>query len=728
MRSVPDLALACALLFLSVPLVGADAPPDIPDPFGLGPRLALLDVLHTKYGVETKTDATYDELVALYWQTVRKQAAPAGDKLDDNSQNADEAAQTRDRIARLRAVLRDEFHDVMPDGTSEDALAAELHRLRDARQQDAIEKADAEAKAEARPDPQPGEDAGDAPAAAAPPPAAAGAAAADAPPATTVVTYITDISTKLKAIPQHPPTTWPNNMGEISDERLDGLTFHPLARGVSNGISVPVEKYVCPPPAGVEYWCTFFDQPTPSTYIIRWHRLFWCEEEGGYEAGQPAELVWQREDQLYQVIINRLLDGLGSNLRGSAWFNRVRDLGTVDPTDQTLGTLAHNAAAEFGFRAEDFLRLAANDSALRKQDAALTAAATQFENAQIRAIDHPGTDTSQVEADRAVCIALTPPLVPLHLERRAVLDQLMAGFLAAHANMPATPAAVPVAKEPATADAATASKAWHEKVAQELRMIQDMPLEPSLDWPVAVGGKAPVQVDPATSDGHEYRIHDDAGDTFSASLPPFQTGVTVFQRQVLDQVQSNCFWVQLNHVAETGRWNWRPPFDEIWEFEDSAFRGMLTDLLFGPGNNRANADAHWMMVYNLSRNSRYGGAEPGIEPLKTMTTDERFVKQCHDTAVLDGCPDLIAQMESIEFGYRLGLDDIGGKAYAAVDAAAGVNGDLASAIAEGQAFARTTMPLHHDLRALIDQMAKSFGPPEHPVDYRSSTFKRFGEK
>ncbi len=98
-----------------------EAPPDIPDPFGLGERLALIDHLRDTMQVQVPDDATYEQLVALYWasQTVRPPTA--------------EEALTRDRVQRLRAQLADEFRVETAAEASEDDLVAQLALAREGR-------------------------------------------------------------------------------------------------------------------------------------------------------------------------------------------------------------------------------------------------------------------------------------------------------------------------------------------------------------------------------------------------------------------------------------------------------------------------------------------------------------------------------------------------------------------------------------------------------------------
>jgi len=98
-----------------------EAPPDIPDPFGLGERLALIDHLRDALQVAVPDDATYEQLVALYWAS-RRDAAPSA-----------EEALTRDRVQRLRGQLADEFGIQAEADAGEDALVARLALAREGR-------------------------------------------------------------------------------------------------------------------------------------------------------------------------------------------------------------------------------------------------------------------------------------------------------------------------------------------------------------------------------------------------------------------------------------------------------------------------------------------------------------------------------------------------------------------------------------------------------------------
>ena len=97
----PIVRLLIALLCLGC-LFAADPPP-VPDPLGLGERLALIDHLQQAYGLHPAPGATLAELRTQYaaeWG--RRQAAPA-DTIGGDSQ-AEQTAQA-DRERRLRARI-----------------------------------------------------------------------------------------------------------------------------------------------------------------------------------------------------------------------------------------------------------------------------------------------------------------------------------------------------------------------------------------------------------------------------------------------------------------------------------------------------------------------------------------------------------------------------------------------------------------------------------------------
>jgi len=126
--------LRTGLLVVLAVLVSAGEPPlpkpDIPDPIGLGERLALIDHLRG-LGATVPAGATYEELVALYWQ---RQAAVRPAVADDD-------ALTTDRRRRLRAELKERHGIVAAEDANEDELRASLVQAREGRARAGLEQA-----------------------------------------------------------------------------------------------------------------------------------------------------------------------------------------------------------------------------------------------------------------------------------------------------------------------------------------------------------------------------------------------------------------------------------------------------------------------------------------------------------------------------------------------------------------------------------------------------------
>lgn len=126
--------LAAALCLAA--LAATAEPPPVPDPIGLGERLALIDHLHEAYGQKPPAGATLEELRALYaaqWQARNQPAAAAatgpvdtiGDEIPDTGR--------AEREARLRRRILDR-HGVEADpGADETALLRQLQALDAAR-------------------------------------------------------------------------------------------------------------------------------------------------------------------------------------------------------------------------------------------------------------------------------------------------------------------------------------------------------------------------------------------------------------------------------------------------------------------------------------------------------------------------------------------------------------------------------------------------------------------
>jgi chromosome segregation ATPase len=121
-----SLARTCILLsFLFTVAITAESlpKPEIPDPFGLGERLALIDHLRETMGVTPPQDATLEQLIALYW----KHKKPSETKL-----NHDDAL-ALDRIRRMRQELQDKFSITAEADADEAKLSQLLNEARSAK-------------------------------------------------------------------------------------------------------------------------------------------------------------------------------------------------------------------------------------------------------------------------------------------------------------------------------------------------------------------------------------------------------------------------------------------------------------------------------------------------------------------------------------------------------------------------------------------------------------------
>jgi hypothetical protein len=164
------------LLVCLAGLLPAVEPPPVPDPIGLGERLALIDHLHEAYGIRVAPGATLEDLRARYAAAWSARQAP----VDDGA--AERCRRLRERIATRHGVEAETPAD-------EAGLRAQLARLdaeRAERDRAAIAALVAADAAAPRIDP-PVETASDAPpaapAAAAPAAPAAAATPAEAPAA-----------------------------------------------------------------------------------------------------------------------------------------------------------------------------------------------------------------------------------------------------------------------------------------------------------------------------------------------------------------------------------------------------------------------------------------------------------------------------------------------------------------------------------------------------------------
>lgn len=107
------------LLLACLALPAADPPP-VPDPLGLGERLALIDLLQETYGIHPATGETLEQLQARYAAAWSKARTP----------EQREAAELHERMQRLRRHISEGFGQVADPLLDEAGLIALLRGLK----------------------------------------------------------------------------------------------------------------------------------------------------------------------------------------------------------------------------------------------------------------------------------------------------------------------------------------------------------------------------------------------------------------------------------------------------------------------------------------------------------------------------------------------------------------------------------------------------------------------
>ena len=141
MRSQPFLALFFFQCLFQLAVAAEElVKPNVPDPFGLGERLALVDHLRDTCRLNPPPDATYEQLVAMYWTFYHQER-------ETMSANATDQALAADRIRRLRAELVTKFKIDAPADADETALGKLLNeaktKVKEEAMQQVIDKASA---------------------------------------------------------------------------------------------------------------------------------------------------------------------------------------------------------------------------------------------------------------------------------------------------------------------------------------------------------------------------------------------------------------------------------------------------------------------------------------------------------------------------------------------------------------------------------------------------------
>src|SRR5690606_28363157 len=104
------------LCLVGAALAAEVLPEGVEDPFGLGPRLALIDHLKERYGIDSPMGITYEELLEKYNAAVAARRA----ELNEEEQLA------ADRLRRLRESVREAIGSEPPADADLETLRALL--------------------------------------------------------------------------------------------------------------------------------------------------------------------------------------------------------------------------------------------------------------------------------------------------------------------------------------------------------------------------------------------------------------------------------------------------------------------------------------------------------------------------------------------------------------------------------------------------------------------------
>ncbi len=431
--------LALALVVLGR-VCAADAPPEIADPFGLGPRLALLEHLRTEFKLAPAADATYEQLVELYWveELKRHPRQDAADSLGDPA-GVDEDALARDRVSRLREALKHEFHSQAAPEATEEELATTLRTLRDQRRNEAIADGAVQNTHGASTPPvkaSPGE-AGTGskrPETTEKPLDVAASTPADSAAADLIGGWrarVLETWQRMKAIPADVPTAWPPTMAEIA--KLIGA--YRIRRGTGP------DEYSDRPPAfeqGMQVWIqrTRLEGGSGAyipTQVTRWMPALWIPEDTVWTWEHPARYRWARESEPYSLLVQLLIAGPGlSAERQKIWKERRKALTEAagDPLgDQAFVDVCATAAKEGGF--PDALpyveRISLRIEATFKQ---IDLGSSHYETAQdlVRGNAEDAKAASLAAEWRARLEQLSQQMLALDLDRRQKLEALLASM------------------------------------------------------------------------------------------------------------------------------------------------------------------------------------------------------------------------------------------------------------------------------------------------------------
>jgi hypothetical protein len=112
---------------------------DVPDPFGLGERLAIIDYLHDRH-ISVPPNPTIEELRQIYKTvTAPRDVGPRDDPQHD-------AIAERDRCIRIRAVLLRDYEITAPNDVTEAQLTSLLSEHRKEREREGLKATEQAAK------------------------------------------------------------------------------------------------------------------------------------------------------------------------------------------------------------------------------------------------------------------------------------------------------------------------------------------------------------------------------------------------------------------------------------------------------------------------------------------------------------------------------------------------------------------------------------------------------
>lgn len=307
-------------------LHAGEAVPPVPDPLGLGPRLALLDFLQSEWRIKPPEKATYQELCHLYWAEHRRRNPPVA---------APDPAEEAARNERIRALAS----KLLARGLTVPAEADE------AMLQTMLEQAEKRKNEPTEPEPTSGQQTGEAKAVDQPadkPVDKAAGRPAEKP--ASPGDWKGQLSALWKAreeqIPADPDLGWTIEQPELSHV----ANRYRLRR--AGGEYAFDDRPPAKPEDGLEVWMNIamlepsgFGTAVARFQTERWRKAWWDAPAREWSAYPPAQRAWVRDSQASQRIFAGIIDGPGDGSRSAAWrtlhqnadAKQVIDTGQIDP-------------------------------------------------------------------------------------------------------------------------------------------------------------------------------------------------------------------------------------------------------------------------------------------------------------------------------------------------------------------------------------------------------------